>query len=285
MLSLRALRLVPFLIGLAGLSGCGLAQEGPTGPGPTPSKVSYTALGASDAIGAGSSSPCVPFSPCPDGTGYVQIVARRLREANADMAFLNLGIPGAVLSPEIMTIGNSVGRHIPANFMDGEMPFVARDSTIVTVFADANGVNALAAALRQMESGARSAFAQTQIEKFGKDFATFVAGIGERAPAAKIIVLNLPNLARLPSGVRNSEEERHWLRELSTGFTAAINATRSSRLRVVDLMCHAPIYQPSMYSGDGFHPNDAGYQELANLVSAAIETTPITPPTSCSFMF
>lgn len=285
MLALRVLRPVPLLIGLAALSGCNLAEKGPTGPGPTPSKVSYTALGASDAIGYGSSAPCVPFSSCPDGAGYVQIVARRLREVNADMSFLNLGIPGAVLSRGLQTIGNSVGRGIPANFIDGEMPFIARDSTLVTVFADANGVNAVGAALRQRESTDRAAFAQTQVESFAKDFATFLTGIAERAPSAKIIVLNLPNLARLPYAAGYSADERHWLRELSTGFTAAINATRSSRVVVVDLMCHAPIYQPSMFSGDGFHPNDAGYRELANLVSAAIETSPITPPTSCSFMF
>jgi lysophospholipase L1-like esterase len=281
----RVLRSAPLLIGLVALSGCNLAPNGPTVPGPTNSKVSYTALGASDAIGYGSSAPCVPFSSCPDGAGYVQIVARRLREANADMSFLNLGIPGAVLSRGLQTIGNSVGRGIPANFIEGEMPFIARDSTLVTVFADANGVNAVGAALRPMASGDRAAYVQTQIEAFAKDFATFATGIGERAPSAKVIVLNLPNLARLPYAAGLSENERHWLRELSTGFTAAMNATRSSRVLVVDLMCHAPIYQPSMYSSDGFHPNDAGYRELANLVSAALETAPITPPTTCSFMF
>jgi lysophospholipase L1-like esterase len=201
------------------------------------------------------------------------------------MSFLNLGIPGAVLSRGLQTIGNSVGRGIPANFIDGEMPFIARDSTLVTVFADANGVNAVGAALRELASADRAAYAQTQIQNFAKDFATFAAGIGERAPSSKVIVINLPNLARLPYAAGYSADERHWLRELSTGFTAAINATRSSRVVVVDLMCHAPIYQSSMFSSDGFHPNDAGYRELANLVSAAMETTPITPPTSCSFMF
>src|SRR5688572_4020120 len=114
MFSWRAPRLILGLIGLiavsGALSGCEFVDNGPTGPIPPTSTVSYTALGASDAIGYGGSTPCIPFSSCPDGTGYVQIVARRLREANANMSFLNLGIPGAVLSRDIMNIGNSNGR-------------------------------------------------------------------------------------------------------------------------------------------------------------------------------
>ena len=268
---------------LSALSACDFVQK-PTEPGPTPgATVSYTALGASDAVGIGSSSPCVPFSPCPDGLGYVQIVARRLREANPDMSFLNLGVPGAVLSRDIQTIGNSVGRGIVTNFIDGELPFIARDSTLVTVFADANGVNAIGEALRRMAASERSSYVETQIQNFGRDFAAFVTGIGERAPGAKIVVLNMPNLARLPYSTGYTEEERQWLRTLSVGFTAAINSSGSSKLLVVDLMCHAPVYQPSIYSGDGFHPNDTGYQLLADLVSAALTTNPITPPSSCSF--
>lgn len=266
------------------LAGCD-QLKGPTTPVPPATTVSYTALGASEAIGIGSSAPCFPFSQCPDGTGYVQIVARRLRAANADMSFLNLGIPGAVLSPGIMTIGNNLGRGIPANFIDGELPFVARDSTLVTVFADGNGANTIGAALRPLAPADRPAYAHTQIENFGRDFAAFTAGIASRAPAAKIIVLNMPNLARLPYAAGYTEEERHWLQQLSSGFTTAINATRSSRILVIDLMCHAPIYQASFYSSDGFHPNDAGYGAMADLVSAALVTAPGPPAASCSFTF
>ena len=282
---LRPIRSALLVTALVALAGCDMLK-GPTEPVPPPSTtaVSYTALGASDAIGYGGSSPCIPFSACPDGTGYVQIVARRLREANANMSFLNLGIPGAVLSRDIMTIGNGIGRGIPANFMDGQMPFVARDSTIVTVFADANGVNTLGAALRPMAAADRAGYAQTQIENFGRDFAAFLTGINDRAPSAKIYVLNMPNLARLPYAASNTADERHWLRELSTGFTAAINATRSSRVVVIDLMCFAPMYQSSFYSSDGFHPNDTGYSMLADLVSAALAAAPVAPPASCSFM-
>jgi lysophospholipase L1-like esterase len=279
------LRILVCVTGLAAAAGCNSVNEPTPGvPPPGTTTVSYTALGASDAIGYGGSAPCIPFSSCPDGTGYVQIVARRLREANTSMEFLNLGVPGAVLSKELQTVGNSVGRGIPANFTDSQVPFIRSGSTLVTVFADANGANGVAAALRPLAPSNRAAFAQTQIANFARDFAAFVAAVADRAPAAKIVVLNLPNLARLPYAAGYSDEERHWLRVLSTGFTSVINVTRSSRVRVIDLMCHAPIYQASLYSNDGYHPNDAGYRALADLVSAAITTEPPPAPAGCSFM-
>lgn len=284
MCCLRAARSLLCLVGLVVLAGCDYFKT-PTDPITPPGRpLGYTALGASDAIGYGSSSPCFPFSPCPDGTGYVQIVARRLKTTNPDMTFTNLGIPGAVLSPGVMAIGNGLGRGIPANFIDGQVPFVPRDATLVTVFADANGVNAIGAALRAMAPAARAAFAQTQIQNFAQDFASFAAGINARAPNATTIVLNVPNLARLPYASGYTEEERRWLRDLSVGFTAAINAARSTKVVIVDLMCYAPVYQGSSYSDDGFHPNDAGYSALAERLSAAIASPPGPPPTTCGFM-
>lgn len=277
----RLQALVGFAV-LLGLGGCD-SRTTPTGPGPVAGAANYSAVGASDALGYGGSAPCVPFSQCPDGTGYVQIVARRLRAANAGLTFLNLGIPGAVLSREIMDIGNGLGRGIIANFVDGELPFIDRQATLVTVFAGGNDVNTIGAALRPLASGNRAAFAQTHIQNFGRDFAAFITGIAERAPNAQIVVLNLPNMARAPYAAGYTAEERDWLRQLSVGFSAGMNATRSSRVRVVDLMCHAPMYQASIYSGDGFHPSDSGYALMADLVTAAIAQAPAPPSPSCTF--
>ena len=38
----------------------------------------YTALGASDAVGIGASVPCLPFTDCPGGTGYVPRILEKL---------------------------------------------------------------------------------------------------------------------------------------------------------------------------------------------------------------
>ena len=74
------------------------------------------------------------------------------------------------------------------------------------------------------------------------------------------------------------------LRQFSVGFSATMNAVRSPRVRVVDLMCHTPAYQASLFSGDGFHPNDAGYALVADLVWAALASPPPPPPATCPEM-
>jgi len=272
------------LVALTTVAGCDVLKT-PTAPTPPAGAVRYTAIGASDAIGYGGSVVCLPFSTCPDGTGYVQTVARRLKAANTDFDSSNLGIPGAVISRRLMDLGNSLGRDIFGNFIDAQMPFVLRDSTVVTVFTGGNDVNTIGAAVRAgRANGDTSAYIDTQIAAFAQDFRDLIAGIRARSATSRIIVLNLPNMARLPYAAGVTATEREYLRRLAVGFSAAMNATRTSDILVVDLMCHAPIYQASTYSPDGFHPNDTGYTMLADLVSAAITTPPAAPAASCAFM-
>ena len=68
------------LLLLAGFAGaCKHQEDGPTSPTPTNNTVAYSAVGASDGIGFGGSVPCIPFDPdCPNGTGYVYLLKRRL---------------------------------------------------------------------------------------------------------------------------------------------------------------------------------------------------------------
>src|SRR5262249_41193996 len=51
----------------------------PSGPPPAGSAILYTAIGASDADGVGSSVVCIPFTDCPDGMGYVPVAVRSLK--------------------------------------------------------------------------------------------------------------------------------------------------------------------------------------------------------------
>ena len=99
---------------LLGLAACSEKSGTPTSPtSPTPSnEVSFAAVGASDGIGYGGTSPCLPFADCPDGSGYVQSTIRRLRAQGRTVTVTNLSIPGAVLSREIEDLGNSLGRGI-----------------------------------------------------------------------------------------------------------------------------------------------------------------------------
>src|SRR5204862_699063 len=117
-LSLSFRLAVPVVL-LASLAGCSKhADTGGPGPSPMPlppsAAVTYSAIGASDAAGVGSSVPCLPFTPCTDGTSYVAVVARQLRAEGHAVTLLNAGIPGAVLSPATQQLGNKYGLGINA---------------------------------------------------------------------------------------------------------------------------------------------------------------------------
>ena len=127
---------------LAGLAGCSSKSDGddggsnnPNGPSGGGNAVFYSAISASDGTGFGSSNVCLPFADCPDGTGYVQRVVRELRSGGRTVTILNLSIPGSVVGPEIEDLARQLGRGSIGNFRERQMPFVSRESTLVTVFA------------------------------------------------------------------------------------------------------------------------------------------------------
>jgi lysophospholipase L1-like esterase len=261
------------------VSACGSAKS-PSEP-TNPNVVLYTALGASDTTGFGGSVVCLPLVACSNGTGYVQTVERRFSTSGKTVTLLNLGIPGAVLSPQMQTLGNSLGRGIVGNFIEREVPFVQRNATLVTVFAGGNDANTVGSALQAGMGGIDpAAYVQTHVDNFGRDLRTLLSGVKDRAPDARIVFLNLPNLAGLPYAAGNSLNEKRWLQQISVGFSAQVNALRSQGALVIDLMCDGAFYQPGIYSSDGFHPNDAGYARLADLVYAAASTGSAAPPRS-----
>jgi lysophospholipase L1-like esterase len=274
---------------LAALPACSEnGNDSPTNPTPPTQsqEVSYAAVGASDAVGYGGSAPCLPFADCPDGTGYVQATVRRLRAQGRTVSITNLGIPGAVLSREIQDIGNSLGRGIPGNFIEREMPFVPRSATLVTIFAGGNDANAIGAAVRAGHGGADPrSYIDTHARNFGRDLALLVNGIRGRAPQARVVLLNLPNLAALPYVRGFPIVELAVLQRIAVGFSAQANALASANVLVIDLMCDPRSYEPGNYSSDGFHPNDAGYAFMTDLVVAASTGGTTAPPrASCPQM-
>jgi len=273
-----------------GLAAACASVISPTDPGSsastTSSVVVYSAIGASDAIGYGSSAPCIPYATCPDGKGYVQEIARRMAAAGKTVTIQNLGVPGAVLSPAMQTLANQLNRGVAVNFIQDEAPFVRTDSTIVTVFAGGNDANTIGSALKAGYGGSDpTTWANQQIAAFRADMITLVSAIKTRAPKARIVILNLPNLAALPYAAGNTTTEKQILQQIAVGLNAGVNATTNSGATVVDLMCDGRAYSSSIFSSDGFHPNDAGYQLFADLLYPA--TTSLTtgvPLASCSFM-
>jgi lysophospholipase L1-like esterase len=248
--------------------------------------VNYEALGASDTIGIGSSQPCLPFTECTAGPGYVQRVTRRFQAAGKAVTLNNLGVPGAVLSPAVQAIGQAIGMDTLRNVLTDEAPYVRRTSTLVTIFIGANDANALGKALIAGHGGANpNAYVANHIQSFGRDMKTFVTTVRGRSPDVRIVALNLPNMANTPYAQPLTLQEKRYLQMLSVGFSAAINALTTDGVIVLDLMCDANLYNPATFSADGFHPNDAGYGYLADLVYAAATAGSTAPPSaSCSYM-
>ena len=276
------------LASIAILAGCGSAAgSGPTAPGPLfapGSAINYTAMGASDAIGVGASVFCFPFVDCPDGRGYVHVAVRELRARGFTVNLANLGIPATVLSRRIQNLGAQYGRTIPGNFHDQQMPFVLDTANLITIFAGINDVDTIIAAVGGGAAGADQAgYITSQIQAFGQDFATLVRTVRERARSARVIVLNLPNMAGMPRFANFPVQHRRAAQMLSVGITAtAINQYVTQGIVVVDLMCDPRSYEPSTYSGDGFHPSDTGYAWMAAEVVAAATTSYRTPAAGCA---
>lgn len=282
--------LIAAIFGLTGCQQLGLGDENPAEPSPPPaagSSISYTAVGASDANGVGSSFPCVPFTVCANGKGYVFVAANTLRAQTFTVTLQNLGIPTAVLSQRIQSLGQQYGRDIFGNFITDEMPFVLRDSTLVTIFAGGNDVNVITAALNRGAGGTNpNAYIDSQVALFGADYATLLSGIRSLAPAARIVALNVPNVGGLPFLATAPLSERQAAQRISVGMTTTVvNPLVAQDVRVVDLMCEPRIYQAAQLSSDGFHPNDAGYAILAGeVVRALTSTTFAAPKATCPQM-
>jgi lysophospholipase L1-like esterase len=283
------LRSRPFLIVLAALlvAACGNnspAAPSPGGPPAAGTPIHYTAIGASDANGVGSSVPCLPFSACDNGTGYVAVLARRLG-ASRQVTVTNMGIPATVLSPAIEAVARQHGREVTGNFVDRQMPFVPRESTLVTIFGGGNDANAIGDAMEQGAAGSDVAgYIARQAQAFGADFNRLIAGVRERAPQSFIIVINVPNMALLPYATRYPIEHRRVLQAVSVAFTREANRQASSGVAVLDAMCDGALYAPANFSSDGFHPNDAGYTHLAGRLAAIVEGGASAPASSCPSM-
>jgi len=283
------------LVGLvagASFGACGKGGPSPTAPSGPPaagSKIVYTAIGASDATGHGSSIECLPFQldQCPDGRGYVQDAVRTLRAQGFTITLQNLGIQTAVIGRDFQTLGQQYGHQSLANFIEQEVPFVQTDSTLVTIFAGGNEVNTITAALGGGAGASDQAgYIDTQVKAFGADYATLLAGIKARAPTPRIIVLNVPNLAGLPLLAAASLGQKQAAQRASVGMTmTVVNPLTAQGVVVVDLMCDSRTYLASNYSSDGFHPNDSGYAFIAaEVVRAVTSSSYPAPRSSCSQM-
>jgi lysophospholipase L1-like esterase len=274
------------IAGLLVFSACTKKPESPTAP-TNPDAVAYAAIGASDAIGVGGSVICAGTLDCPNGTSYVYLLKRRLEGAGKTVSMTNLGVPGAVMSPAIQALGRQLGDDLRANFIEQQVPFVPAAATHVTIFAGGNDTNVIARAVRAGLSGSDTpndvrAYVDRQVQQWGTDFEEMIRRIRARAPNARIVAFNLPNLAGMPYVAGNAIVERSVVQRIAVGLSDRINAMNGQNVLVVDLLCAATIYSAANLSSDGFHPNDRGYQVMADLAYPAVANgTSATPVANC----
>jgi lysophospholipase L1-like esterase len=248
---------------------CSKPGDNPTGPTPTPDNgpIFYTAIGASDGIGFGSSAPCIPLAPdCIDGRGYVQSLARSLKATGREFGWQNLSLPGAVLSRAIEDLARDVGTPIEVvgNFVERQAQFVLPKTTHVTIFAGGNDANIIGRAVLAGRGGSDpNAYIDAQVRQWGVDLEDLVGRIRGRAPNARIVVLNMINLAGSPYLASRPQSEKSIMQRIAVGISDRANALTSRGVLVVDLMCDARLYVPSNYASDGFHPGDNGYAVFA----------------------
>ncbi len=279
------------LLALAlGTVGCNkVTSPTPNPPGPPSGNqpIYYTAIGASDAAGVGASVVCLPFAACPNGTGNVPLIAQRLGASGAQVTLTNMAIPTAVIGPDIQQIGEHAGRQILGNFVDNLAPFTPQNTTVVTIFAGGNDTNTIAAAVgASLDGGDPIGYVNNQIRAFGADYQQLLSVIRGRAPSARIVVANLPNFAGMPFTASYPRDRKQLEQQISVGFsTQVINPLAAQGIPVVDILCDPRFMQASIYSSDGFHPNDTGYAALAaKFVDAILSSSNPAPPTSCSQM-
>lgn len=289
------------------LGACSSNNTAPAVPAKPGTTLQYAAIGASDAVGVGASVPCSSTSnptTCPGGTGYVPDLTRMLDSSGYNVALDDLGISGAVLGPDIRSMGDmygSIGASdqcmprtgsdvIPGDFITNELPSVSASSNLITIFAGGNDtdaiVNALGCGAGGNSASSQSAFITTWITNFGNDYQSLYASLKSTAPGAKIVVANLPNFALIPRGQSEPGDVQQALQAVSVGMDVeVINKFAAAGVPVVDLLCNANSYVPANFSSDGFHPDDAGYLQFAQLFQAQILTTsPAPPASSCSYM-
>jgi lysophospholipase L1-like esterase len=264
------------------------SSSSPSGPSPLPdanSPIFYTAIGASDAQAVGSSVVCIIlFADCPNGMGYVQVAARQLMAKGFTVTLSNLGILTATLGRDFQDLGNQNGHPVLANFIESEATVVNSKSTLITIFAGGNDVNVVTSAMGKGAGASdQIGYINNQIKAFGADYATLINLLRARAPSARIVVLNLPNMGAMPFLTGSSAQQRQAAQLLSVGMTTTVINTLSGVL-VVDMMCDPRSYQAATYSSDGFHPSDFGYAWMAGEVVAAATTTYKSPQASCSQM-
>jgi lysophospholipase L1-like esterase len=222
----------------------------------------YVAMGDSITFGVGVTNACQAFPAypvdiegyCPDGTSYPVLAAKALRAAGIAGHFMNIGIGGATVEQVI----------------EDELPYLPATTTLVTLYIGTNDSRKVA-----------DLPIPTVVDRFEKDFDSLLVMIHEKAPAARIVLLNFPNEKYLAASYHVTDEVMARYDQTSQALAAFLNE-HYPRYTVIDNICQATSYETDLLYKGSVHPNDTGAAVLAqHLVVAILANQPPPPPSAC----
>ncbi|HEY3413675.1 MAG TPA: GDSL-type esterase/lipase family protein [Armatimonadota bacterium] len=204
----------------------------------------YDALGASDAVGIGASSPGANGQP---NNGYVYLLANWLTARYPHWTLENRGVEG-LTAPEIR---------------DQELnPAILAQPDIVTLWAGANDVRV---SIQKQET--------TAVLQSGFELAyTTILSRLRGETHAFIVTANIPDLSLVPSAVFLTAPLRQLAHDDSLAVNQSIARVAAAYgVPVIDLFSDPTSYDPANFWVDGFHPNDQGYLILAMRFEAVLQ--------------
>jgi len=227
----------------------------------------YVAMGDSITHGGAATMSCnaFPTTPvdieafCPDGTSYAILTAKALRAAGVAGHFMNLGIGGAKVDRVI----------------NDELPLLPADATLVTLYIGTNDSRA-----------ARSPGASVSaiVSAYEKQYDDLLAKIHDRAPHARIVLLNFPNESHIPN-VHDQPADALARLDAASQILAKFIDAHYPRYAVADLICNPVSYNPANFSPkDGLHPTNDGHAAIAkSLLDVLNAKSPAAPPAKCQW--
>lgn len=171
----------------------------------------------------------------PLSQGYVYRIQRKLEDEGKSTALFNLGIPGIEID----------------RMEDDETVAAANiDPDLVTIFAGPNDI-----------IGGRSP----------EDFENHLKDIFQKlhqGTQAFIVVATIPDMTQAPR-FQSDPDPDVTAERVSAYNEAILREAAAFQISVADLR-NLPT-GPAVTSGDGFHPNNAGYERIAQIFLAVIE--------------
>ena len=107
--------------------------------------------------------------------------------------------------------------------------------------------------------------------------------IHERAPQARIVLINFPNQKYLAAGYHVAEDVLPRYDQISQILASFIDE-HYPNYAVVDTICNPASYDQKLLYRATVHPNEAGSEILARAVTEVILAKhPLDPPASCTW--